>query len=223
MPGAWPIAYLIQPIQQASLPEAITTVFGRTEQGEAGTPLVTRQMLPGDEHPLRILLAEDNAVNQKIVTGVLEKHGHSVVVTMNGREAVAAFEGKTERPFDLILMDVQMPDMDGLEATTVIRRKEEKTGGHIPIIALTAHAMKGDREMCLQVGMDGYVTKPVKSDELLSAIEAFTQKSESIELIANAPQKGMKTEDVYNREDAMACVDGDDVLFREVVHIFLDE
>jgi PAS domain S-box-containing protein len=216
-------SYLIKPIKQSALLDAITTVMGRTETGEAGKPSVIRHTSTGNERTLRILLAEDNAVNQKIVRGALEKHGHSIVVAVNGRKALAAFESISEPPFDLILMDVQMPEMDGIEATALIRRKEEKTGGHIPIIALTAHAMKGDREICLKAGMDGYVTKPVKSDELLSAIEALTQKSESGEPIVSAPQQGIKTEDVCNREDAMTCADGDEVLFREVVQIFLDE
>jgi len=117
---------------------------------------------------LRILLADDNAVNQKLAVRLLEKCGHEVVATENGLEALAALE---EQCFDLVLMDVQMPEMDGLEATAAIREKERSTPAHLPIIAMTAHAMKGDEERCLKAGMDDYVSKPIKPTELFAAIE----------------------------------------------------
>lgn len=123
--------------------------------------------------PLRgldILLAEDNPVNQRLALRLIEKRGHSVTVAEDGRQALAALEKQT---FDLILMDVQMPHMDGLEATRHIRQREQLTGAHIPIIAMTAHAMKGDREDCLAAGMDGYISKPVKVEELFEAIEKY--------------------------------------------------
>jgi CheY-like chemotaxis protein len=122
------------------------------------------------QHPvsLRILLAEDNPVNQRLTTRLLEKRGHSVTVAPTGREALAALE---KADFDLVLMDVQMPDMDGLQATAAIRAREAPLGRRIPIIALTAHTMKGDRERCLAAGMDGYVAKPVIAAELISAVE----------------------------------------------------
>jgi signal transduction histidine kinase/CHASE3 domain sensor protein len=116
---------------------------------------------------LRILLAEDNRVNQRVGVALLTKRGHTVEVAGNGREAVAAADA---RPFDLVLMDVQMPEMDGLEATRRIRERERATGQHLPIIALTAHAMKGDRERCLDAGMDEYVTKPLQAEPLLRTI-----------------------------------------------------
>jgi CheY-like chemotaxis protein len=117
---------------------------------------------------LRILVAEDNAVNQRLTTRLLEKRGHSVTVAATGREALSMLEKSN---FDLVLMDVQMPDMDGLQATAAIRAREVKTGQRIPIIALTAHTMKGDRERCLAAGMDGYVAKPVIAAELIAAVE----------------------------------------------------
>ena len=117
---------------------------------------------------LRILLAEDSLVNQKLAVALLEEEGHAVTVVTNGREACASVESGN---FDLVLMDVQMPEMDGLEATARIRAREKQTETHIPIIAMTAHALKGDRERCLEVGMDAYVTKPIRADELLEAIE----------------------------------------------------
>ncbi len=121
--------------------------------------------------PLRILVAEDNAVNQRVVVGLLEKHGHSVAVAPNGREALAALG---REPFDLILMDVQMPEMSGFEATRRIRRSERGSVRHIPIIAMTAHAMAGDRERCLASGMDAYVSKPLRPKDLLDLLERFS-------------------------------------------------
>ena len=109
-------------------------------------------------------------MNQRLAARLLEKHGHTAVVASDGREAVAALE--TGR-FDLVLMDVQMPEMDGYEATAAIRAREQETARHTPIIAMTAHAMKGDRERCLDAGMDGYITKPLQLSELLAAIEEF--------------------------------------------------
>src|SRR5262249_12684813 len=141
--------------------------------------------------PLRILLVEDNATNQMLVLRVLEKHRHVVTVARNGREALGELQiadpsqsasagqvvlgnGSAEILYDLVLMDVQMPEMDGLEATAIIRAHEQKAGGHIPILAMTAHAMKGDREECLAAGMDGYLSKPIQPAELRRAIAALT-------------------------------------------------
>jgi two-component system sensor histidine kinase/response regulator len=115
-------------------------------------------------HPLRILLVEDNLVNQRVASRLLENQGHSVVIAENGRVALDVLDGSK---FDLVLMDVQMPEMDGLTATAEIRRQEAGTGRHLPIVALTANAMKGDRERCLEAGMDGYVSKPVQANLLL--------------------------------------------------------
>ena len=123
-----------------------------------------------DRRALRILVAEDNRVNQILIVRLLEKRGHATVVAGNGREALAALE---KQPFDVVLMDMQMPEMDGFEAVTIIRQRENGTGAHQPIIAITAHAMKGDRERCLAVGMDRYVSKPVRAEELFEAIDAL--------------------------------------------------
>jgi CheY-like chemotaxis protein len=112
---------------------------------------------------LRILLAEDNLVNQRLMTRLLEKRGHRVVLAADGHKALAALETHS---YDLVLMDIQMPEMNGMEATARIREKEKITGGHQPIVALTAHAMKGDQELCLAGGMDGYLAKPIRAEEL---------------------------------------------------------
>ncbi len=120
---------------------------------------------------MKILLAEDNAVNRKLATALLQKRGHQVVATENGREALNALEREN---FDLVLMDIQMPVLDGLDAIHAIRAKEQSSGSHLPIIALTAHAMKGDRERCLAAGADEYVTKPIRTPDLLAAIDRAT-------------------------------------------------
>jgi CheY-like chemotaxis protein len=119
---------------------------------------------------LRILVAEDNAVNQKLVTRLLEKRGHRVRVVANGLEAVNTLK---EGGFDLVLMDMQMPEMDGFEATAAVRKEEGHSDLHIPIIALTAHAMKGDRERCLAAGMDGYISKPIRAAELDEVLNIY--------------------------------------------------
>jgi signal transduction histidine kinase/CheY-like chemotaxis protein len=163
-------AYLLKPIRQSELREAIARVLGAREQ-DGAIPLLTRFSLQDARDPsafFRILVAEDNPVNQRLVVRLLEKRGHHVVVAANGREALEAL-GKES--FDLVLMDVQMPEMDGMEATAAIREKEKGAGAHQWIIALTAHAMKGDRERCLAAGMDGYLTKPIRPPELDQILE----------------------------------------------------
>src|SRR5206468_1453924 len=121
--------------------------------------------------PLRILLAEDNEVNQRLAGRVLEKHGHSVIIVGDGRDALKALD---REKFDVVLMDVQMPNMSGLEATAAIRLVEKMIGTHVPIIAMTAHAMAGDRQRCLESGMDDYLAKPLDPKTLFEAIERAT-------------------------------------------------
>jgi CheY-like chemotaxis protein len=121
-----------------------------------------------------VLLAEDNTINQKLAVRLLEKRGHSVVVAGNGREALTALERES---YDVVLMDVQMPEMDGFEATAAIRAREKESGRRLPIIAMTAYAMKGDRERCLAAGMDGYVSKPLQPRELFEAVEGPSRES----------------------------------------------
>jgi len=149
--------YLVKPVKQRELLEIITMALGQSSR--EGDPVITRHLIREARRRLSILLAEDNIVNQKLAVKLLEKRGYRVVVASNGREAVDAFEGKR---FDLILMDVQMPEMDGIKATRLIREKEAEHGRHISIVAMTAHAMKGDREKCLAAGMDDYMSKPFK-------------------------------------------------------------
>ena len=139
-------------------------------------PLVTRYSLPdkGDLlKSLRILLVEDNRVNQKIAIRLLEKRGHRATLAANGKEALEAL---AQASFDLVLMDVHMPDMDGIEATIAIREKEKSTGLHQPVVAMTALAMKGDRERCLAAGMDGYLSKPIDLQQLDDLLAEYTDR-----------------------------------------------
>jgi signal transduction histidine kinase/DNA-binding response OmpR family regulator len=166
-------ARLLKPVKQSLLLDNIMRIMaGQTHERTAPPPLEPAPAgVDAAAHPLDVLLAEDNPVNVKFALKVLERAGHRVVVAGNGREAVGQWES---RPFDLILMDVQMPEMDGLDATRAIRQSEAARGGgngHIPIIAMTANAMAGDREMCLTAGMDGYVTKPVKRESLFAEVD----------------------------------------------------
>ena len=179
-------AYLTKPIKQSELLDAIMLALGViTTEGEAmGKPIARR---PSRLRPLRVLLAEDSLVNQKLAVALLQREGHTVTVAKNGREAIAAFWAQD---FDVVLMDVQMPEMDGFEATAVIRAKEKQTGAHVPIIAMTAHALKGDRERCLEAGMDEYVAKPIHAEQLFDAIE----KTFGATLSADATADGTPTE-----------------------------
>ena len=159
--------YLVKPVTRANLLDAILRVMGGGQQRLVPSRSAVRAAIG---RPLRILLAEDNAVNQKVAARLLEKQGHSVELTSNGTEALAAF---TRGAFDLILMDIQMPMMNGYDATQAIRAAERGTDRHIPIVALTAHAMKGDREICLRAGMDDYLGKPIRPPELASVLERW--------------------------------------------------
>ena len=161
-------AYLIKPVLQSDLLEALLRVLGPRSNAADAMPLITRDTLRESRLSLRVLLAEDNVVNQRLAVRLLEKEGHRVVVAADG---VMALEALEREPFDLILMDVQMPLMDGVETTAAIRKREKSSGAHIPIVAMTAHAMAGDRQRFLSMGMDGYVSKPIHSRDLFDIIE----------------------------------------------------
>jgi PAS domain S-box-containing protein len=168
-------AYLLKPVRQLELRSAILRVLGATGPKD-NQPLVTRYTLNQATPPsvsLRILLAEDNAVNQRLAMRLLEKRGHQVTLACNGKEAIAEIE---KRSFDLVLMDLQMPEMDGFEATAALREREKETGTRVPVIALTAHALQGDRERCLDAGMDGYLSKPIRSQELDAVLTTYAEQ-----------------------------------------------
>ncbi len=162
--------FIVKPVTRERLLKSILEVLGERRQH---TVMAYRPENAGANRRLHILLAEDNPINQRVVQLLLKKQGHSVVVASDGSQALKAFERET---FDLILMDVQMPELNGYDATQAIRAREQGTGTQIPIIALTAHAMKGDREICLEAGMDDYLTKPIGHQELTAALRRWTEQ-----------------------------------------------
>ncbi|NQT50889.1 response regulator, partial [bacterium] len=207
--------YLVKPIRPSDLLDAIVATRGMATENPppdeapapAGVPHAPR---------LHVLLAEDNPVNQRLAVRLLEKAGHAVAVVGDGRRAV---ERVAQGDFDLVLMDVQMPEMDGFEATQAIREGERGTGRHTPIIAMTAHAMKGDRERCLAAGMDAYVAKPVRRHRLEEAIEDVTRTHNLP--ARNGAREPMPTGD-FDVDEALERVAGDRSLLRELAATFLD-
>ena len=196
-------AYMVKPIRQSELLEAILAALDKPSRKADRPHVITRHSLRETREKLHILLAEDNLVNQKLAVRLIEKRGHTLVVASNGREALAALESES---FDVVLMDVQMPEMNGFEATAAIRDREKETGKHLPIIAMTANAMVGDRERCLAAGMDGYISKPIRIEELFEVIE-------SLGSTAVAAKPGMSHRDasmsVLDSAAALARVEGD--------------
>ena len=165
-------AYLTKPIKRPDLHGAILLALSGQSTERNRPALVTRHSLREARPTGRILLVEDNSVNQLIVRRLLEKRGHRVIVANNGRDALAALDDVAFATFDCVLMDVQMPQMNGFECTTIIREREQLTGFHLPIIAMTAHAMNGDRARCLAAGMDAYLSKPIDPDELVRLLDS---------------------------------------------------
>jgi len=183
-------AYLCKPVRQSELLEVVSSALSKSATNhvpQASAPRIVRQ----EGRALHVLLAEDNLVNQTLASHLLEKRGYDVTAVGDGEAALVAIEG---RRFDVILMDIQMPRKDGLETTAAIRAKESTTGAHLPIIALTAHAMKGDRERCLSAGMDAYISKPIRSRELFEAIDSVLQGSIAQPLTAQ-PLPGEKKQE----------------------------
>jgi CheY-like chemotaxis protein len=222
-------AYLLKPVKQSDLFDAIVLALGAhpadaARQPEAETPDTPR--LP----PLTLLLAEDSLANQKLAVGLLTHWGHEVTVANNGQEAVEAVRTGS---FDAVLMDVQMPEVDGLQATQEIRRLERSTDRRLPIIAMTAHAMKGDRERCLEAGMDGYVAKPIRPNVLAAALAEFfptePQKSEAGDTAPIAsPEPEVDTaaapgNAIVDWDTALELMQGDRELLGEVVDACLEE
>jgi PAS domain S-box-containing protein len=214
------IAYLVKPVDQKELHDAICTLMsGRNPFHSSASSATGAQ--PARSRSLHILLAEDNEVNQELAVTLLVKQGHSVVIANNGLQAVSALE---KERFDLVLMDVQMPEMGGFEATGVIRKREQATGAHVPILAMTAHTMKGDRERCLAAGMDGYISKPINIKELTQAIE--TVASAAPFQTGNSDTDARATSSLdsissFNLEELMMHVDGDMDLLRSMVSVFV--
>lgn len=211
-------AYLLKPVRQSELRDAIIRVLS-SRDSKRPLPMITRSSLQqsaGASRTLKILLAEDNLVNQKLASRLLEKRNHRVVVAMNGREALDALE---KEAFDLVLMDMQMPEMDGFEATTLLREREKLTGRHQPVIAMTALAMTGDRERCIAVGMDGYLAKPIRPQELDTILDSLLAPRE--ELLKNGT--GAISNESIDVTQLLDRIDDDRTLLAELVAIFRKE
>jgi PAS domain S-box-containing protein len=212
-------AYLVKPVKAGELNRAIaaalpapTPVQTVTTTSTPASPAATDPSLPR----LSVLVAEDNVVNQRVIVRLLEKFGQQVRIANHGGEVVAALEGEA---FDLVLMDVQMPEMDGFEATKIIRDREAGSGKRMPIVAMTAHAMKGDRERCIEGGMDDYVSKPVRREDLLRVL------TWAASLNSPGPAPSQETPDrngtpPFDRPGALAQLGGDEELFRELTELF---
>jgi len=218
--------YLPKPIKQSDLFDAIMMTMGL--RSEEMPKVITRHIIYEERESFNILLAEDNLINQTLAIKLLETRGHRVTLASNGTEAVEAFK---KGDFDLILMDIQMPEMDGFEATRAIRNlmleKDDSKGrmSDIPIIAMTAHAMTGDREKCIDAGMDDYVSKPIKPEALYSVINKVARKSQSVkERKRTQPSQGSKTfsPKTFDLSSTMETVSGDEDLFQEIAGIFLE-
>jgi two-component system, sensor histidine kinase and response regulator len=230
-------AQLIKPVKHSDLLDAILNAFVPRAALERSRERRPRRRTTARQRKFRILVAEDNPTNQKLVLLLLEGRGHRVTVVNDGRQAVSK---ATERVYDLILMDVQMPEMGGFEATAAIRRHERDVGGHTPIVAMTAHAMAGDRERCLAAGMDAYVSKPLRAEELLGTVDRVGGQVAREEPGRNGsrvdethatgahPATGTPGADVVSasgplidRGALLASVGGNETLLREVVSVFL--
>jgi CheY-like chemotaxis protein len=210
---------LTKPATPADLFAGIAALFpagGRALDGSAAS-----SSAPPSARPLRILVAEDNPVNQALLLGRLGREGHAVVLANNGSEAVEAWRREA---FDLVLMDVQMPEMGGFEATALIRAREQGTGRHTPIVALTAHAMKGDRERCLRAGMDGYLSKPISVDELRRVLAELTGPGRPGDAgPPPGPPAPARDQQVLDRAEVARRVGGDGPLLLQLLDLFAAE
>jgi len=211
------VAYLTKPISEEELQAAVLAGLETRAGQSASPPLITRHSLHEGRLSLRVLVVEDNPISQNLARRLLEKRGHSVVVTSNGEEALATLKAQ---PFDVVLTDVQMPRMDGVQMTAAIRDRERQSGGHLPIVGMSAHAMKGDRERFLEAGMDDYVAKPVRPKNLLQAVECWATTTAILE--SSAPAARPATE-AMDREAAQERLGGDTDLLVELAGLFLDE
>ncbi len=210
-------AYLLKPVRQSELREAIMRVLTSGEAKES-KPMITRSSLRETaSKTLKILLAEDNLVNQRLATRLLEKRNHSVTVVLNGKEALAALEKDT---YDLVLMDMQMPEMDGFKATSMIREEERITGKHQLIVAMTALAMNGDRERCMAAGMDGYISKPIRPQDLDETLDAVIAPKQNRSLETNPALLSSNSVDVIQLLDR---IDDDRAFLAELIEIFRHE
>jgi CheY-like chemotaxis protein/HPt (histidine-containing phosphotransfer) domain-containing protein len=211
-------AYLMKPVRQNELRRAVQEALGSSGSDEGQQVAVSAN---GNGVPsLRILLVEDNPVNQELAIRLLERKGHRITVASDGREAIEIWE---RQPFDMILMDVQMPVLDGLAATAAIRARESARGGHTPILAMTAYAMKGDRDRCLEAGMDDYVSKPIRSEELYGAIARLARRRPPAEHSNGDARSPDDLKNLVAWNEALSYVGGDVDLLRDLTGTFLNQ
>jgi PAS domain S-box-containing protein len=210
--------FLRKPVKQSELLDAVLKTLGGLAAEPETASAAPGVLAAGAPCGLRVLVVEDNEFNQEVVASLLKKRGHVAVIAGNGKAALAAWE---KEPFDLILMDVQMPEMDGFAATEAIRTKERATNNHVPIIALTAHAMKGDRECCLTAGMDAYVSKPIRAAELFEAIGRLL--SADVKGAKERPGPERPPGAVFDLDTALEFADGDWELLRRMAQLFLGQ
>ena len=215
--------YLVKPVKQSELMNAIVSAMSlsgaETRRTIVKASVPCRSEADATGRPLRILLAEDNIVNQRLAIRLLERRGHQVTTVGNGREAVIAAT-VPDAQFDLVLMDVQMPEMNGLEATAAIRQHEQAFGIRLPIIALTAHAMKGDRERCLDAGMDGYVSKPIAADALFAVVAEVLPRVLGKEVSAPSAHPVSGSAPTLDTEAMLRIVEGDLELLGDLAEAF---
>jgi two-component system, sensor histidine kinase and response regulator len=205
-------AYLLKPVVGDDLLQAIQTVLGGGSQDP--NALVTRHTLRENRQRLNVLVADDDSVNRTVALHMLQKQGHRVTVVADGIEAAAMHE---KEAFDLLLLDVQMPGMSGLEVTATIRERERDTGKHVPIIALTAHALERDRDRCLATGMDAYICKPLKAEALFETIDQLTGAEVQVTIETPAPTVAALA--VLDRKAALDHVGGEPELLQEIVRL----
>ncbi len=210
-------ACLSQPIDLALLRHAILAV-SESESDSEGMQLITRHSLQQEHRPLKVLLAEDNHVNTEHVVLTLSKWGHDVRAVSNGRDAVEACKNDK---YDLILMDVEMPIMDGFDATKAVRQHETETGQHVPIVAMTAHAMDEFRDKCLAVGMDSYISKPIRPGTLLKMIDQFVYQLSKPEVLESLEQKQQSSESFFDKQRALEYVGGNVDALGRLIKVFL--
>jgi len=212
-------ASITKPVRPSDLLDTIMIALDIVELIEEEIPKIQDRVSQRKGRSLKILVAEDTLFNQKLILRLLGRWGHEAVIAENGLQAVEELSRDT---FDLVFMDVQMPEMDGFEATREIRKREEQTGRHTPIIAMTAHAMKGDRERCLESGMDEYVSKPISSEALFEAIQALVPAAVSEEKPPAAEPLENTTQPI-DKEALLSAFDNDWDFFKEAVDLFIDE
>lgn len=213
-------ATMLKPIKQSELHRTLVSTLSHRHTVETEPNAATSNAIPAAVRPLRLLLAEDNIVNQRVAVKMLERQGHSVQVASNGNQALAAME---KNEFDLVFMDVQMPEMDGMQTVELWRQRELKTGRHLPIVAMTAHAMTGDRERCLAAGMDDYLSKPINQPEVVAVLARMLPSIDAAQQTALVQAKIPADQSpACDLARALAQLDGDEEFLKDLAGLFLD-